>query len=149
MDQLISAFGIDTNLIIIQIVNFAILAGFLWYFLYEPVMKILNVREEKITQGIEDAKNAALALEKAEEEKAGILTKAHESAKEVAGRAKTEAENTAEGILAEARKKAEMAVLEAKKEAELLQEKIKKEAEAEITKTAILAAEKILREKTS
>jgi len=149
MDQLISAFGIDVNLIIIQIVNFAILAGFLWYFLYEPVLKMLNTREEKITQGIADAENAALALAKAEEEKAGILTKAHESAKEVANRAKTEADNSAAAILAEARKKAEVAVLEAKKEAELLQAKIKKETEAEITKTAILAAEKILREKTS
>ncbi len=149
MDQLISAFGIDGSLILTQIVNFAILMGFLWYFLYEPIMKLLTEREEKITQGITDAENAALALEKAEVEKASILTKAHESAKEVAGRAKLEAENSAEEILAGARKKAEQAVLSAKKEAELLQEKIKKETEAEITKTAILAAEKILREKTS
>jgi F0F1-type ATP synthase membrane subunit b/b' len=55
MEEIIHAFGIDQRLIIIQIVNFAILAGALGYFLYTPVLRLLREREEKIAQGLKDA----------------------------------------------------------------------------------------------
>ena len=58
MEEILHAFGIDWRLILIQVVNFGILAGALWYFLYTPVLKILNDREEKIRKGIEYAEAA-------------------------------------------------------------------------------------------
>jgi vacuolar-type H+-ATPase subunit E/Vma4 len=75
-----------------------------------------------------------------------VLTAAHVSATEVNNRAKLAAEVTAAGIVTDAQTKAEGVMREAAKKAELLREQVAKEAEAEIAKTAILAAEKVLRQ---
>ena len=76
MEQLIEAFGIDVRLIIIQVFNFGILMAVLTYFLYKPVLKMLNEREAKIAQGIKDAEEAAKVRGEATEEKKAILEKA-------------------------------------------------------------------------
>jgi len=149
MEQIIEAFGIDVRLIIIQIVNFAILMGALGYFLYTPILNALKAREEKITQGIKDAEAAAQARANAEEEKKEVLTAAHASAQEVAKRAKVSADETTATLLAVAEEKAAALQVEAEQKAEQLRAKIQKDTEAEIAKTALLATEKILRERAS
>lgn len=149
MEQIIQAFGIDGRLIIIQIVNFFILMGALGYFLYNPILNMLKQREDKIKEGIENAELAAKARANAETEKQDILTTAHQSADEIAKRAKAGADETAATIVAAAEQKAADTAANAAKAAEQLREQVKKEAEAEIAKTAILATEKILREKTT
>src|SRR3989344_2809326 len=126
MDEIINAFGIDARLIIIQVVNFGILMVALGYFLYKPILRILKEREEKITQGLQDAEAAAQAKAEAGEEKQTILTNAHVAA----------AQTKAGAVLSDA---------------ELKREQIKaaalKESEKEIATLAVLAAEKVLREK--
>lgn len=149
MEQIIEAFGIDVRLIIIQIVNFGILMGALGYFLYTPILNALKEREEKITAGIKDAEAAAKALANAEEEKKEVLTAAHASADQIAKRAKVTADETTATILEEAKKKAVALEADAVEKAKQLKVKIQKETEAEIAKTAILATEKILQERTS
>ncbi len=149
MEQLIHAFGIDIKLIIIQMVNFVILMSALTYFLYKPVLKVLADREEKIVQGIKDAEAAAVAKGSAESEKQSILSSAHAEAEVVAKNAKTFADERSEAIVAEARTKAESVIKDAQQKSEELKLQAKKESEAEIAKLAVLAAEKILREKNS
>lgn len=149
MEDIINAFGIDVRLIIIQIVNFTILLVVLGYFLYKPILKMLADREAKIKQGITDAEAAAVALSQAEAEKKAILTTAHASAEEVANRAKSAGELAASSIVAKAENEATEVLKTAALKAEQLRAQIQKEAEAEIAKTAILAAEKILQEKNS
>ena len=83
MESLIQAFGIDLRLIVIQIINFAVLAAALSYFLYKPVLKLLKDREDKITQGMSDAEQAAKAREMAEEDRKVVLKEAHKEAEEV------------------------------------------------------------------
>jgi len=149
MDAIISAFGIDGRLIIIQIINFAILMGALGYFLYNPILNMLKAREEKIAQGIADAEAAAVARAGAETEKKDILTAAHASAEEIASRAKTAAVEQAGVIVSDAEKKATATLKNAEVVVEQLRAKVQKEAEAEIATLAMLAAEKVLRDKTS
>jgi F-type H+-transporting ATPase subunit b len=149
MEQLLEAFGIDARLIVIQILNFLVLAGLLTYFLYKPVLKILNEREAKIKQGIEDAEEAAVAKASALTEKQTLLTEAGKEASLMHARAQAFAKEKEEQIIAEAQEKASAAIKDAEsKSAQLMEQKIK-ESEAEIAKLAILAAEKILAEKTS
>lgn len=149
MEQLIHAFGIDVKLITVQIVNFAILAAALTYFLYNPVLNLLQKREEKIAQGLEDAEAAAKAKAAAAEEKTTILSAANAEAEAMQARAKAHADEKAEAIVSSAISKAEQVLKDAEAEREHLKAQAKKESEAEVAKTAMLAAEKILREKTS
>lgn len=145
MEAIIAAFGIDVHLIIIQIINFTILMVALGYFLYTPVLNLLREREEKIAAGIRDAEAAAVAKASAEAEKAEVLTEAHHAAAEVNNRAKAAAEVTGAEIVAAAEAVAQAAKAKAVVEAEQLKAAAIKASEAEIAKTAILAAEKILR----
>lgn len=149
MEQLIQAFGIDVKLIIIQLLNFGILAGLLVYFLYKPILNILAQREAKITQGIEDAEAAAVAKASADEEKKEILSAAHKDAEEVASKAKVYADEKGEEIVLAAQTKAQNVIKNAEAKSEELKEQARKESEAEIAKIAILAAEKVLAEKSA
>jgi F-type H+-transporting ATPase subunit b len=149
MEEIIKAFGIDGRLIVIQIVNFAILMGILGYFLYNPILRMLAEREAKIKKGIEDAEAAAKAKAEADTEKQAVLTAAHGEASEINTRAKAAADVKASAIVSEAEEKANAIVRSAELRATEAAAKIEKDAEGEITKTAILAVEKLLRERTS
>lgn len=145
MEQLISAFGIEVELIIAQIINFGLLAAALTYFLYKPLLNMLQKREEKITQGMQDAEDAAKAKASADEERKTILSAAHKDAEEVGVKAKTFADEKALAILAEAQTKAEGIIANAQAKSEELKAQARKDSEVEVAKLAILAAEKVLK----
>lgn len=147
MHEIIAAFGIDWRLIAIQIFNFTLLLSVLWYFLYGPIMRMLEKRRGMIEQGVKDALAAGEALASAESEKGVIVTAAHQEAQEVGLRAKKHAEEKTATLLEEAAEKRARLLEDAKREGEALKERLYKESEAEIAKTALLAAEKILSEK--
>lgn len=149
MEQLLEAFGIDAKLIVIQILNFTVLAVVLTYFLYKPVLKILREREEKIRQGVRDAEEAAAARALADESRKEILATAHSEAEEVAVRARTHAEEIGGTTVRQAEEKAASIVAAANVKAEQIADRARSESEAEVARLAVLAAEKVLREKTS
>lgn len=149
MEQLIHAFGIDLRLILIQVVNFGLLMAALTYLLYKPVLKTLSERQEKIAQGVKDAEDAHKARLEASEEKKGIIASANKEAEAMAVRAKEHAVVKADEIVAEAQKKAEQVVKDAALRSEEMKAQAQKESEAEIAKLAVLAAEKVLRERAS
>ena len=149
MENIINAFGIDVHLIIVQIINFVILMAALGYFLYTPILNLLREREGKIAAGIKDAEAAAVAKASAEAEKKVVLSEAHLAASEVNSRAKASAEATAAEIVTAAEAAAEAVKAKGVAEANQLKAAALKASEGEIAKTAILAAEKILREKSA
>lgn len=146
MEGILHTFGIDGRLIVIQIFNFVLLLAVLWYFLYTPVLKMLASREEKIRQGMEDAKKASEAREAAEGDKQAILSAANKEAEAVALRAKEHADVKASDIVASAEAKAQSVVKDAETKSEEIKIQARKDSEAEISKLAVLAAEKVLRQ---
>ena len=149
MEQLIHAFGIDARLILIQVVNFGLLMAVLTYFLYKPVLKVLAERQETIAKGIEDAKEAGQARLEATEEKRGIIAGANKEAEAMTSRAKEHAVVKADEIVAAAQSKAEQTTKDAALRSEEMKAAAIKESEAEIAKLAVLAAEKVLKERVS
>ena len=149
MDQLIQAFGLDIRLIVIQVFNFGLLMAALSYFLYKPVLKVLADRQEKIAQGIKDADEAGKALATASEQKKVIVAAANKEAEAMTSRAKEHAVTKADEIVAEALKKAEQVATDAVLKSQELKASALKESEAEIAKLAVLAAEKVLKERAA
>jgi len=147
MEEILHAFGIDWRLIVIQIFNFGILVGVLWYFLYTPVLNLLNEREAKIKKGLSDAEEAEKALQNAGEEKTAIIKGAHQEAKDITIRATLHAEEKGKTIVDEAHAKVVRDIENAKKISEDLKATALKDSEAEIIKLSLLGAEKILNEK--
>jgi len=149
MQEILTAFGIDWRLIVIQIFNFGVLAGILWYFLYTPILKLLNEREEKIKKGIADAEMAENARRDADIEKTKVLKEAHTEASQIVSRGTAHAEEKEKAMLAEAGDKIARDIASAKALGEELKANALKESEAEIAKLAILGAEKVLRKELS
>ena len=145
MQEIIHAFGIDWRLIVIQIFNFSVLAGILWYFLYTPVLKLLNEREEKIKKGIADALDAEEALRVADSEKTKVLREAHIEASKIVARGTAHAEAKEKVLLDEASDKIGRDIATAQALGEEIKQKAIRDSEAEIAKLAILGAEKVLR----
>jgi F-type H+-transporting ATPase subunit b len=149
MDQIISTFGIDWRLIAIQVFNFLILLGVLRYFLYTPLLNMLDARKRLIVQGIEDAKVAGESRALAETEKNVVLAKAVDEASQIVKRGEEAAKRDAATIVQDAHTQSARIMNESEKKARAVADALKKESEAEIAKTALLAAEKILRERAS
>lgn len=147
MESLIHAFGIDARLIAIQILNFAVLAIALSYFLYKPIMRIVSEREEKIKAGIRDAEAAAASLKEAESQKGEVLSGAHKEAESVMARAKESAKNEAADIVKEAEKAAVDKVRQGEERGAALAEEARRKSEADIARLAVLAAAEVLQEK--
>ena len=146
---MIEAFGIDTRLIFVQILNFGLLVLVLTYLLYKPILNILNERQAKILKGINDAKEAEMIRRQVEEERNRIIGEANKEAGIIVLRAKDHAKEKAERIIDEAGIQAEKMLSEALTHGDELKAKALREAEAEISKLAILMAEKILKERGS
>jgi len=55
--ELLTKLGINWQLLIAQIVNFAIVVGVLGYFIYKPFLNLLDTRAERIRKAMEGAKH--------------------------------------------------------------------------------------------
>lgn len=127
--------------------NFGVLLFVLWYFLYTPILKILNERHEKVKRGVADAEAAEETLKKAEASQNEIVAEAHHHSADIVEKAKKRAEEEKEDILKEAEERAGTIVANAEKLGIERADKIMTDAEKEIAQTAILAAEKMIIEK--
>jgi F-type H+-transporting ATPase subunit b len=149
MEEIVHTFGIDWRLIVIQIFNFGLLMGVLWYFLYTPVLRILREREALIEKGVQDAKDAAFSKDAAQSEKVTVLQKAHEEAAHIVARGTAHADERKQKTLEEADVKAKSILTKAHEEASALRDKAVRESDAELARLALLSAEKILRKELS
>lgn len=145
MEDIIHKFGIDGRLIVIQIINFSVLLGLLSYFLYKPLLKMLSDREDTIRKGIADAEDAAKAKSEATSLKQDVVAAAHSEAEAINSRAKAHADEVIAAATTEAAAKAASVMESAQKRASEIASQALKDSEAEIAKSAILAAEKILK----
>lgn len=144
MGELFSTFGIDWKLLIIQVVNFLVLLGALTYFLYKPLMNLLDERRAKIAQGVRAADAAAQRLAAAQEESQELVGAGAREAEQLVAAARIRAEEKGVEIVKIAEAKADAALKDATARAEEAKRRALQESEKEIAKAALLAAEKIL-----
>ena len=146
MEQIVSTFGIDWKLLIAQSVNFVVLLVALSYFLYKPVLGMLEKRETMLKKQVEDSEAATTAREATESERSGIIAAAEAAAQELTARAAAEGKRERESIVKAAQDRAEAALKDADAQAKEAKRRAIAESEKEIARAAVLAAEKILKE---
>ncbi len=144
MEQLATAFGIDWKLLLAQGVNFVIVLGVLSYFLYKPALRMIDARREKIAAGIRDAEEAGKRLAEADAERQKIVGAAVRDGEGIVATARDRAEERAEEIVENASDRADTIMKDASDRAEETKRRALQESEREITRAALLAAEKIL-----
>jgi len=147
--EALTAFGVHWKLLVIQMVNFTLLLALLYYFAYKPILGMLESREKKITESVLRADEIAHEHKSLKEERAKVLKHAHEEGNEVIAQLKKDAEARNHASIHDAHEKGESIIAEAHKKAEDARAHLLRESEKELAKIAILAAEKVLRERTN
>ncbi|TSC62846.1 MAG: F-type H+-transporting ATPase subunit b [Parcubacteria group bacterium Athens0416_74] len=149
MSELFAAFGIDWRLLLIQAVNFGVLLAALTYFLYKPILGIIDERREKVAEGVRTAEEAARKLADAEEESKVLIGSASRDAEQLVATARARADEKGTQIVRDAEEKAHGVMRDAEARAEEAKRLALQESEKEIARAAMLAAEKILKEKSA
>lgn len=88
--ELLNNFGFEPILFIAQIVNILIVFFVLKKFLFKPLVKTLEDRKHKISEGLHFAEEAEKRLQEATEKEEQILRKAQDFAKKMLDETKTE-----------------------------------------------------------
>jgi F-type H+-transporting ATPase subunit b len=149
MGQLFAAFGVNWKLLLVQAVNFGLLLSVLTYFLYKPVLRMIDERREKVAEGVRTAQEADRKLADAKVESEGIVGGAAREAEGLVATARTRAEEKGAEILKAAEARADATLKDAQARAEEAKRQVLQESQKEIARAAMLAAEKILRERSA
>jgi F-type H+-transporting ATPase subunit b len=144
MSAVFVAFGIDWRLLLIDSINFGLLMLALWYFLYGPLMRVLEARRQKVAEGVHDAEQAAIKLHEIEASKSGILAEAGQEADQLLTKARQAGEEKQRAMIAAAEAAAARTTAEAAAAAAELKTQAIEGSKQEVAKLVVLGMEKML-----
>ncbi len=147
MGQVFAAFGVDWRLLLINLINFGILLLALWYFLYAPLMKMLESRREKIAQGVVDAENANARLNEIEGARAGMLSDAGKEADKLVADARSTANTKGKEIVTSAETAASNVLKSAEAQANEMKAQAIAESKQEVAKLIVLGMDALAKQK--
>ena len=133
--------NIDWQQIILHLLNFAILAGGLYFLLYHPVRKFMDQREEHYRQMENEAQQRLDQAKKTEEEYRQQLKQAGEEIRQEKAQAQQTMKRAAQQRMDEADKQAQAILATARQAAERYHDKAVQDTQKEL---AVTAAEKLV-----
>jgi len=142
MSAVLSTFGIDWRLLLIQAVNFGLLLLALWYFLYAPLSRMLEERRQKVAKGVEDARAAAQKLAEIEGSRKEVLAGAGKEADGILAEARAAALKKERDLLEAGEASANALVKDAEARAGELKARAIEESKREVAKLIVLGIEK-------
>ena len=78
-----SALGIDWRVLIAQLISFSIVFFVLWRFAYKPIFVMLQLRREKIAEGLANAERIKAELARTEADRQKVLAEAGDRANQL------------------------------------------------------------------
>jgi F-type H+-transporting ATPase subunit b len=140
------ALGINVPLLIAFVINFFILFGALGFVLYKPVLKMLDERQTKIKESMEQVENIKQQSSRSEQEVKARLEAAHKEAQKVIDQANQLSEQLKAEARDVARKEAEAMIQKAQVDIQRQRERDVEVLRSQFADIAILAAEKVIKE---
>jgi len=140
------ALGFNLGFIIVQVIAFIILFLTLNAWLYKPMLNMMEIRKQKIAQGLEDAQIAAEARADAEKDAAKIIADAQAEAGRVVAEATERAAAAGKDVMASTEAEATRVREAAVAEAEVERNRILGDLRGQVASLAIAAANKLVGE---
>lgn len=137
---------IDMSKSIATIINFILLLAVVTYFLFKPVQKILNSREQDISNRIKKTKHDEETVEALKTENAQLLRESKEKGRAIVEEYKIKAEKVSDEIINDAKKEASQIEERSKNEIRLEREKASDEMKRQIIDLSLLMSSKALGE---
>lgn len=142
--ELIGKLGIEWKLLVAQIVNFFILAGVLYAFVYKPVLGMLEKRSQTIEKGIHDAKAAEERLAQIEKAREERMAETQKEVGKMFDTARANAEAMKKDIVAAANAQSEDMLRRARIQMTEEKEKMMAEVKSEVTAFIVKITGKLL-----
>ena len=136
--------SLDIWNLLFTVINVLILYLLMKKFLFQPVLAVLEKREEMIASHMEEARKNQKEAEELKTDYEAKLQNAREEAQAVVHNARTLAEQEREGILMQAQKESEQLMEHTKGVIAAEKERAQQEVKDEIAALAVLAARKIM-----
>jgi F-type H+-transporting ATPase subunit b len=144
MEPILTTFGIDWHLLVINAVNFGLLLAGLTYFLYGPVTRMLEERRKVVAEGVEAARQAQAVRDEVAASRNDKLAAAGKEADTIVSAARTAASAREREIVAMGEANAAQIIEQGKREADELKAKALQESKAEVAKLIVLGVEKAM-----
>ncbi len=140
--------GIQVNLfwIIVVAANFVLFLAILTLFAWNPITRTLDDRRNKIEQGLKDAEQARLDLERASATASEQIATARREARDILDRAQRVAQETRDADIAATRAELERMRVRAAAEIDAEKSRAISDLRAEVADLAIGAAGRVVRE---
>jgi F-type H+-transporting ATPase subunit b len=115
--EIARTFGVDWPHLISQIISFSIVCVLLYFFAYKRVLAMLEVRRQRIAQGLADAERSKTELDRAEAQRQEILVQANAKANQLIEEARAAAARVQERETQKAIAAAEQIIVKARESA--------------------------------
>jgi len=145
--ELLGNLGINTKLFIAQLINFAILLFVLKKFAYQPILKVLDDRKNKIEKGLKEADEARKKLEQITVKEKEVLDKANKKATKILLEAEEKAEKSRAEAVKETEEKIDSLMKKAEERIQEKKEQMLRDLKKDVADLVVVATEKVLEEK--
>ena len=142
--ELLLKLGVDWKLLIAQIVNFTILVSVLTYFVYRPLLNLLDARRARIAKAMEDAARIEEQNRELEQFRTEQLKKIDQEVGALLERGKRQGETMRDEILASAKREADAILAKGERQLEEERTRVFQEIQASLASMIVRMTEKIL-----
>lgn len=142
--ELITTLGINWQMLVAQLINFVLLIVLLSYFVYKPILRLIDDRRERIRKSMEDAKAIENQKRELDVFKTEQLRKIDQECGKFLETAKSQAEGVKKDILAGAEKEAAQILAKARTQMEEERARMGSEIQSTLAGVIVRMTEKIL-----
>jgi len=147
-DQGVAAsLGINLQLFIFQLINFAVVACIIWFLILKPLLKKMAERQEIIDQSLRNAKKIEDTVARSEKDYKEKIAMARAEANKVINIATEDAKKVGEELKKKTKEEIEKLVEQTKKNIKLEKEEMVAGIKLEVADLVVAAMEKVLSEK--
>lgn len=142
--ELLTTLGVNWQQLVAQLINFGVLLAVLTYFVYKPVLRVIDDRRERIKKSMEDAKSIENQRRELDEFKVEQMRKIDQEMGKFLEHAKHQAETAKKEILANAEKEAAQILAKSKQQLADERGRMLSEARGVLASVIVTMTEKIL-----
>jgi len=146
-DGIAASLGLNAQLFVFQLINFAIVAVIIWFLILRPLSKKLEERKKMIDESIDNAKRVQTNLQMSEISYQEKIDEAKVEANKIIELSHEEGKKLGKMLKDKAHNDIELLVMQAKKNIEIDKQEMKEEIKKETVELIVLAMEKILGER--
>jgi len=143
----LESLGINAQMFVFQLINFALVAAVLWFLILKPITKKMTERQKMIDDSLDNAKKIQDNLSKSEKEYQVRIDEAKVDANKIVEKAQVEAEKIGNEIKARAKNEIDSLVLQAREKIKEEKKEVMSGIKQETANLIAAALEKIIKEK--